>query len=146
MIAYVDTSVLVRAFLPDENGHPETRRLLDDDESALITGTWTRVELASALTRAARNGRSSAAALVDAAMSTVGDAGRVAVVTLPQDEVERAAFALARDPGLRAMDAWHVAVAGIALPMLAEPGEARAFATRDREQAAAARALGFEVV
>lgn len=146
MIAYLDTSLLVRAFLPDEIGHDEVRHLLADDATALITGTWTRVELASALTRAAAHGRGKPGALLDAALATLADDGRVTVVSVPQEEVERAAFTLARDRGLRAMDAWHLACARIALPQLAEAGEAQAFATRDAEQARAARDLGLEVI
>jgi hypothetical protein len=39
-----------------------------------------------------------------------------------------------------------IACASIAFDELAEPGEVRAFATRDAEQAAVARLLGFTVL
>ncbi len=146
MIVYVDTSVLVRAFLPDEDGHDQARELLDDDTLVLVTGTWTRIEVVSALTRATANGRAQAAALLDAALATLGDDGRVAVVSVPQDQIEHEAFTLARDRGLRAMDAWHLACAAIALPLLAEADEIQAFATRDAEQAAAAHDMGLRVI
>jgi predicted nucleic acid-binding protein len=146
VIVYVDTSVLVRAFLPDEDGHDQARELLDDGTVVLVTGTWTRIEVVSALARANANGRAPAAALLDAALATLGDDGRVAVVSVPQDQVEHDAFTLARDHGLRAMDAWHLACAGIALPLLAEADEIQAFATCDAEQAAAARHLGLKVI
>lgn len=143
MIVYVDTSVLARAVLPDELGHHEALALLDDDQPALVTGSWTRIELAAALTRAARLGRVEAGPLVEAALGMLGESGRVAVAAAPQDQVEAGAFILVRKYGLRAMDAWHLACAQLILPQLAEPGEERAFATRDIEQAEAARALGF---
>ena len=146
MIAYLDTSVLVRAFLPDESGHLEARKLLANEDVALVTGTWTRIELASALTRAARAGRREAAVLLDAALSAMAEVGPVAVVAAPQDDIERVAFGLAKEDGLRAMDAWHVACALIVLPQLAEAGEAQAFATRDSEQAAAAQIRGLQVL
>jgi uncharacterized protein len=87
-----------------------------------------------------------AAALLDAALATLGDDGRVAVVSVAQDQFELEAFTLARDHGLRAMDAWHLACAAIALPLLAEADEVQAHATRDAEQAAAARQLGLQVL
>ncbi len=46
----------------------------------------------------------------------------------------------------RPMDAWHLSCAAIALPLLAEADEIQAFATRNAEQAAAARGLGLRVV
>jgi hypothetical protein len=41
------------------------------------------------------------------------------------------------------MDAWHVAVASLVLPGLAEPGEELAFVSRDQTQSAVATLLGF---
>jgi predicted nucleic acid-binding protein len=111
-----------------------------------VTGTWTRIEIVAALTRANANGRAPARALLDAALASLGDDGRVAVVSVPQDQIEHDAFTLARDHGLRAMDAWHLACAAIALPLLAEADEIQAFATRDTEQAAAARDMGLRVI
>lgn len=146
MIAYLDTSVLVRAFLPDEHGHREARDLLADEDVALVTCTWTRIELASALTRAARAGRRESAVLLDAALSAMAQDGPMAVVAAPQDGIERVAFGLVKEDGLRAMDAWHLACALMVLPQLAEAGEAQAFATRDAEQGAAAQIRGLQVL
>ena len=146
MIAYLDSSVLVRAFLPNEHGYLEARDLLANEDVALVTGTWTRIELISALTRAAQAGRREAAVLLDAALSAMAEAGPVAVVAAPQDDIERVAFDLAREHGLRAMDAWHVACALIVLPQLAEAGEGQAFATRDSEQATVAQVSGLQVL
>ena len=51
---------------------------------------------------------------------------------------------MVRARGLRAMDAWHLAVARLVLPDLLEPEETAAFATRDAAQADVARALGYQ--
>lgn len=77
-------------------------------------------------------------ALLDADLS-----GPVIVLRAPQDEVEQHALELVRRHALRAMDAWHLAVAAITVPPLLEPGEQRAFASRDEPQRAVAQELGF---
>ena len=69
------------------------------------------VEVVSAVARATADGRARAAALLDAALATLGDEGRVAVVSVPQDQIEHEALILARDRGLRAMYAWHLSCA-----------------------------------
>ena len=58
MIVYVDSSVLARAYLMDEPDHADAVALIEDADVALITGSWTRVEVSRALVRAARTGRS----------------------------------------------------------------------------------------
>jgi hypothetical protein len=57
VIAYLDSSVLARAYLVDEDGHREAAGLLADPRIAPVTGTWTRIEVSGALVRAARAGR-----------------------------------------------------------------------------------------
>lgn len=57
MIAYLDSSVLARAYLADEDGHGQATALLADPDIATVTGTWTRIEVSGALVRAARAGR-----------------------------------------------------------------------------------------
>ena len=57
MIVYLDSSVIVRAYLADEEGHHEAVTLMNDPGVAAITGTWTRVEVSGALVRAVRSGR-----------------------------------------------------------------------------------------
>ena len=61
-------------------------------------------------------------------------------------EVEAKALALAREHGLRALDALHVALAAIAIPKLADKGEPLGFASRDGDQATVAGSLGFAAV
>lgn len=143
MIAYLDSSVLARAYLADEDGHEHAVALLGDPEIAPVTGTWTRIEVSGALIRAARSGRGDAEgllALLDADLATDGP---VALLGAPQERVEETALRLVREHALRAMDCWHLAVASLAVPALAESGEQIAFASRDEAQAAVAELLGF---
>jgi uncharacterized protein len=144
LIAYLDSSVLARAYLADEDGHEHALALLVDPQLATVTGTWTRIEVSGALVRAARAGRGDEAgllALLDADLS-----GPVTVLSTPQEQVEQQALALVRKHALRAMDAWHLAVASITVPPLLQPGEHRAFASRDEPQSAVAAQLGFRPI
>ena len=78
-----------------------------DPDIATVTGTWTRIEVSGALARAARTGRGDEKGLL---------------ALLPQDQVEQHALQLVREHALRAMDAWHLAVAAIVVPPLLDPG------------------------
>ena len=143
MIVYLDSSVLARAYLADEQGHKEAALLLNDADVALVTGTWTRIEVSGALVRAAAVGRADREGLLALLDEDLGDDGRVAVVTADQSQVEARALTLVREHGLRAMDAWHLAVAALTLPDLAEAGEGIGFATRDGKQGEVAKVLGL---
>jgi hypothetical protein len=79
-------------------------------------------------------------ALLDA---DLGIDGPVTVVSTDQADVEAVALAMVRSHGLRAMDAWHLAVASLVLPDLLEAGESASFATRDAAQAEVAAGLGY---
>jgi predicted nucleic acid-binding protein len=141
VIAYLDSSVLARAYLVDEDGHQQATALLADPEMATVTGTWTRIEVSGALVRAARAGRGDEKdllALLDADL-----AGPVIVLGAPQDQIEAHALELVRRHALRAMDAWHLAVAALVVPPLLEPGEPQVFASRDEAQQKVAEGLGF---
>ncbi|MDA8347049.1 MAG: type II toxin-antitoxin system VapC family toxin [Thermaerobacter sp.] len=146
MIVYVDSSVLARAYLTDEQGHREVALLLDNSEIGLVTGTWTRIEVSGAIVRASATGRVDRAGLLELLDGDLGDEGRVAVVAADQVEIEARALTLVREHGLRAMDARHLAVAVLTLPDLAEPEEETGFATRDQKQGEVAQALGFVLV
>lgn len=143
MIVYLDSSVLARAYLADEEGHEQAVTLLDDAAVAAVTGTWTRIEVSGALIRAARSGRADAKGLIALLDADLAMDGPVTVLTAAQEQVEEIALDLVRQHGLRAMDAWHLAVASLTVPPLAEAGEEMAFASRDDEQAAVAGTLGF---
>ncbi len=147
MIAYVDSSVLARALLTDEDGSKEAQRLLADRSIAKCTGRWTRIEVSAAIVRAARGGRGVAPARSLARLDAeLRPGGRISVLVADDAEVEVRALALAREHGLRALDALHVALASIVVPKLADKGEPIGFASRDGEQASVAEALGFAAV
>jgi predicted nucleic acid-binding protein len=141
VIAYLDSSVLARAYLVDEAGHEQATMLLADPEIATVTGTWTRIEVSGALVRAARRGRGDEKGLL--ALLDADLAGPVIVLGAPQEDVEQHALQLVRRYALRAMDARHIAVAALVVPPLLEPGEPRAFASRDEAQRKVAEELGF---
>lgn len=144
MIIYVDSSVLARAYLPDEAGHEAASRMLDG-EDALVTSTWTLVDVASALTRAARGGRADLDSLLAAFESDTATDGPVTLLRPDQAAVEGRAIEIVREHALRSLDALHVAVAELAAMPLASPEEC-GFASRDNAQAAVAGKLGFVVV
>lgn len=145
MIVYLDSSVLARAYLADEVGHAESAALLEnaDADVAMVTGTWTRIEVSGALIRAARSGRADAKGLLDLLDADLAPDGPVTVLSAPQEEVEETALSLVREHAIRAMDAWHLAVASLTLPQLVESGEEMSFASRDTAQAEVAELLGF---
>lgn len=143
MIVYLDSSVLARAYLADEVGHAESAALLENADVALVTGTWTRIEVSGALIRAARSGRIDAKGLLDLLDADLAPDGPVTVLSPPQEEIEATALSLVREHAIRAMDAWHLAVASLTLPQLAESGEGLLFASRDTDQAEVAERLGF---
>ncbi len=146
MIVYLDSSVLARAYLADEGGHEQATSLLADLEIGLITGTWTRIEVSGALVRAVRAGRGDETGLLELLDGDLGPDGPVTVVSADQTEVEERALHLVREHALRAMDAWHLAVAALTLPSLVEPGEDIGFATRDEAQSSVALSLGLRLV
>jgi predicted nucleic acid-binding protein len=144
VIVYLDSSVLVRVYLADEDGHEEATALLANPDTATVTGTWTRIEASGALVRAARAGRGDEQSLLSLLDADLSADGPVTVISLPQERVEDRALEIVRTHALRAMDAWHLAVAELALPDLVEPGEVPNFATRDAAQAVVAERLGLK--
>jgi uncharacterized protein len=148
VIVYVDSSVLARAYLDDEEGSGEALKLLSDRTVAKYTGRWTRIEVSGALTRAARAGRIDVLpdALRELDADLRPDGGRVTVINDSAELVEAKALELAREHGLRALDALHVALASIAIPKLADKGEPIGFASRDGDQTTVAESLGFASV
>ena len=146
MIAYVDSSVLARAYLSDEEGHSSAAALLTDLDLGVITGGWSRIEVSGAIVRAGRAGRCDSPTLLAALDEDLDVEGPVTVMAVPQPDVEEKALDVVREHGCRAMDAWHLAVAALILPELAEAGETPGFATRDAEQGRIAETLGFQVI
>jgi predicted nucleic acid-binding protein len=143
VIVYLDSSVLARAYLADEDGHEDAQSLLSDREIATVTGTWTRIEVSGALVRAARIGRANADELLALLDADLSPEGAVTMLAVTQERAEERALKLVREHALPALDAWHLAVADLTVPALAEKGEEIGFASRDEAQATVAEQLGF---
>jgi predicted nucleic acid-binding protein len=148
VLIYLDSSVLARAYLPDEPGHAEALALLEGDD-VLVTGPLTWIEVTGLLVRAQKAGRIDGPIdeVLEVLDDDLGEDGAVTVVR-PLDAVgvELMARALVRDHGLRALEALHIATALAVLPELVAADETAAFASRDPEQADAARSVGLDVV
>jgi uncharacterized protein len=144
-IAYVDSSVVVRYYLVNDPHHAEAVELMDNTDSAIVTGTWTVIEASGALVRACRSARVDPAAIL-ARLDLDVTEGPITLVAEQQEEVERIALDIVRTEGVRAMDAWHIAVACLALPELTGPGDQAVFVTRDNDQAQAAERRGLAVL
>jgi uncharacterized protein len=144
-IAYVDSSIIVRYYLPNDPGHPDALSLFEDDQIALVTATLTHIEVSGALVRAARNARVPA----DDALARFDSDLELGTITLVgvdnNDDVEQLALHIVRTYGIRALDAIHIATAQLVLPELTGPGDVAVFISRDGEQAAAAEQLGLTV-
>lgn len=136
--------MLARAYLPDEDGHEAAIGLLEDQETLLVTGTWSRIEVSGALVRAARSGRGDVHDLLAVLDGDLGPDGPIAVLAADQADTEERALSIVRTYGLRAMDAWHLATALLTVPALAGTGERVAFASRGDAQAGVAESLGLE--
>lgn len=146
MIAYLDSSVLVRSYLPDEDGHADVGRILEDSDIAAVTGSLTRIEVSGALVRAASAGRGDRDGLLKLLDFDLGESGAVTVLKADQADVEQTALKLVRQHALRALDALHLAVAQLAVPPLAEAREPIVFVSRDTAQRTAAEHLGFALI
>ncbi len=143
MLIYIDSSVLGRALLPDEAGSEDAAALLQGDEP-MFTSTLTRIEVAGLLARAQRAGRTRGLrrglSLLD---DLVGEQGTITEVRPPDPAAwETEARDIVVTHRLRALDALHLAAAAILGPDLAGT-EKLGFASRDHDQAIAARKLGL---
>ncbi|MBA3307675.1 MAG: type II toxin-antitoxin system VapC family toxin [Chloroflexi bacterium] len=144
-LVYADTSALARAYLTDEVGHEQLRTLLFESDYRVVTSELARIELASALVSASRTGRTPGWEEVLATMEAdTGPAGMIALIALRRELILPAALRLVAEHRLRTLDAIHLAVAMEEGPRLAAGDEIQ-FVTLDRDQAAAARALGLTV-
>jgi uncharacterized protein len=143
-VAYVDSSIVVRYYLPNDPGRDEVVALLNDENTAVVTSTLTRIESSGALVRAARSVRVDAGDALARLDQDFAD-GVITMVGADQGDVERHALHVVRTYGLRALDAIHIATAQLVLPELAGPGDTGVFVSRDKEQAHAAGQVGLTV-
>jgi uncharacterized protein len=137
-LAYFDTSALVKRYVVEE-GTLGVRRLLR--RYGVISSAIFQVEIYSALPRRKTEGRLSDVALQRVLRRVRADAASWPLVAIV-DEV----LALARDRilehPLRSLDAIHVASAEV----IRREGMPLPFVTADARQAAAASALGLDVI
>jgi predicted nucleic acid-binding protein len=142
-VVYADTSAVVRAYFAGQPDHDELRSLLLTSGAAVVTSEITRIEFASAVHRAPMPDRARKV-LLDSFDIQCGPNGPLALISLDPTTVLPRAHALTIAHRLRALDAIHLAVAVEQTHQFGGATEV-AFATRDHEQAAAAKALGFMV-
>jgi predicted nucleic acid-binding protein len=139
---FVDTSALARVYLEDEPDSSGLRALILDSGEAVVASELARVELARSAIGAERSGRLVSATIllqrVDADL-----AGPIGIIDLEPSTVLPRARELVLEHRLGTLDAIHLAVA-IEF-RTAEDDEPITFVTRDADQAAAAKALGFEL-
>ena len=137
-MVYLDTSFLAPLAIPEDTSEAVERYLCALDPGSLCTSLWTRVELASLLSRRQRMGEfdGEQAERIRAAFDRVLRKSLHLLVPTADDFV--AAAELLRDAasGLRAGDALHLAVARNRGPM--------PVLTLDRGLVKAAKRLGIE--
>jgi uncharacterized protein len=143
-IAYVDSSIVVRSYLPNDPGRNEVVALLNDDNVAVVTSTLTRIEASGALVRAARLARADPGDALARLDQDFAD-GVITLVGADQADMELNALHIVRAYGICALDAWHIATAQLVLPELAGPGDTSVFVSRDKEQADAAKRVGLSL-
>ena len=144
-LLYADTSVLVGAYFRDEPEHLDLLEMLLQGHERVISSEIARIELASAVMAGYRSGRLPRwRELLNTIEHDCRDGGPILIVRLRPETIVPAASLLVTEHRLRTLDAIHLAVAMEEGPRLAA-GEEIHFVTRDRDQAAAARALGLTV-
>ena len=117
-------------------------RLLEGEE-AVVTSELTRLELASAISVAARAGRLRRPRLfLDRFDADCNDDGPIVLLRLDPETVFPLAHRLLMEYEVRTLDAIHLAVASTSARELAGE-EPVVFVTRDQRQAAAAIAVGL---
>jgi predicted nucleic acid-binding protein len=141
---FCDTSVLLRAYLADEEDHEELARLVFEGEEPIVACELARTEFAAGLSRARRSGRlgdDNVRGLLRAFDLDVSADGPIALLALePTPTLERAReLVLAYDIGT--LDAIHLSAA----ERLSTNDEDVVFCSRDARQLDAARAVGFEL-
>ena len=142
---YADASVIVAAYLGDEPDHARWHALLFEGTDPVVVSEVVRVEIASAVSGAARAGRlSHGPVLIARFEADCAAGGPIKLLALRSGVVVDRAVRLVQEYRLRALDALHLAVAIEDARPLAG-ADAFVFATRDRYQADAAMALGFQV-
>jgi predicted nucleic acid-binding protein len=144
-VLYGDPSAIAGAYFSDESGHADLRNMLLLGDEPVIMSEIGRIEVASAIVAARRADRiTDSTPVLSRFEADCRPGGPLKLLALRSSTVMARAHQLVIDHPLRALDAIHLAVAledGLGLA----GDDGLAFVTRDRAQAAAAVALGFEV-
>ena len=144
-LLYADTSAVIRAYLVAEPDHAELHKLLIAGADSVVTSELTRVEFAGVVVAAGRARRiREYRRLLDRFDVDCGVDGSISLLELDRAVVLPMARRLVTEHSVRTLDAIHLAVALTDATVLAA-GEPVVLVTRDRQQAAAARAAGLSV-
>jgi predicted nucleic acid-binding protein len=140
---YADTSALARVYLGDEPEWEPLEALLFETDAFVVTSELSSVELARAVAAAERARRIESAELlletIDQDLGTV-----IELVRLQPETVLPTARRVLIEHRVGTLDALHLAVA---IELRETEGASNTiFVTRDRDQAAAAKALGFPLL
>jgi predicted nucleic acid-binding protein len=145
-VLYADTSAVVGLYLADEPDHVELRRLLLGGEHLVLTSELTRIEFASAITAAKRNGRIPDAREFMQQFDEDSERSVIGLIPFEPRRIFPAAKRLVMENyPLRTLDAVHLAVAMHETAELTG-GEPVTMVTRDQRQAEAAKANGFDLL
>ena len=142
---FLDSSVLARAYLPDEPGHGELRALVFESGGEFVASELIVVEVTRAFAAAGRARRLPPDAVDEllARFDTdVRAQGMVALIPLDRGATLERARELVLTYPLGSFDAVHLAVAETDGRRLAADDDL-IFVTRDEDQRLAAEALGF---
>ncbi len=143
-VRFVDTSLLVRAYLIDELGHDRAHELVFASTDPVVASELAPLELEAALGADGPGGAGGAAAdsLRAQAIRDLGGLGPVLVLRTQMGALVTRARELLRSHPLRSLDALHLACADTDARRLAA-GDPIAFLTADEDQRRAAAALGL---
>lgn len=146
-IHFLDSSVFVRAYLPDEEGHEAAAAIVFGGQP-VVASELLRVESARAVVAAGRSGRLRgrlAERLLCQIESDLSAHGVVNLIAFDGPRTLARGRELVVEYALRTLDSLHLAVADGEGRRLAGPDEQIVFATRDAGQRRVARALGMAV-
>lgn len=146
-VHFLDSSVFVRAYLPDEDGH-EAAAAIVFGRDPVVASELIRVESARAVVAARRSGRLRgrlAERLLAQFESDFGAEGIVHLIAFDGPPTIARGRELVVEYALRTLDSLHLAVADREGRRLASPDEQLVFATRDEGQRRVAGALDLAV-
>lgn len=146
MTGFVDSSVLVRAYLRDEPGHEQAVTAVFATDRAIVVSELALLECVASFQHAVRTRRFSAEVadrLCEVFDADTSGAGRIAVLRSDMGRIVNRARVIVRAERVRSLDALHLAVADLDGRRVAGTDDF-VFVTADHVQAEAARSLGME--